>query len=199
MQSLGLSLSEVREYYYDMTNIEQHIKRLTDMRVLLDRNIQLLELRAAERGDMTVRRVTLPAQVCFCRRYMCEDVAMATINLRNTYVEAARTGFMSRQGRMFTLRMNEDLSMLDFVFCIPVEEGYTGETRKEFAETPAICIYYRGAYEGTVTAVAALKQYTAEHGIEAAGAIRSIYLEGPPNRGANKDAYITQVAMPIRV
>ena len=28
--------------------------------------------------------------------------------------------------------------------------------------------------------------------------IRSIYLEGPPNRGDNSDDYITQVAIPIK-
>ena len=30
------------------------------------------------------------------------------------------------------------------------------------------------------------------------GPFRSIYLEGPPNRGENKSDYITQIAVPIK-
>ena len=31
------------------------------------------------------------------------------------------------------------------------------------------------------------------------GSFRSIYLEGPPNRGENKSDYITQIAVPIKL
>ena len=30
------------------------------------------------------------------------------------------------------------------------------------------------------------------------GYFRNIYMEGPPTHGTNKDAYITQVALPIK-
>ena len=33
---------------------------------------------------------------------------------------------------------------------------------------------------------------------EVAGPFRSIYMEGPPNRGSNSADYITQVAVPIK-
>lgn len=74
-----------------------------------------------------------------------------------------------------------------------------GEERMEFAETAALCIYYRGAYEGTAEAIRALKKYLAENGIKATGGFRSIYLEGPPSRGGNSGDYITQVAVPVRM
>lgn len=198
LQSLGLSLPEVREYYYDKTNIEVYIKRLTDLRAILDRNIQLLELRASEQGEMIVRHATLPQQVCFCRRYPCRDTAEATIRLRETYIDAARTGLMHKSGRMFTMRMNDDPAVLDLMCCIPVDASYDGPERMVFEKTPCICIYYRGPYEGTGNAISALKQYAEENAIVTAGHSRSVYLEGPPNRGTNAKDYITQVAIPIR-
>ena len=197
LQTLGLSLAEVREYYNDMTNIEAHIKRLTDLRELLNRNIQLLELRASERGDMTVRSATLPDQVCFCRRYLCKDSAEAAVYLRNTYIDAARTGLMSRKSRMFTVRLSEGPEGRELLCCIPIDPGYKGDERMEFPQTPAICIYYRGPYEGIPGAISVLTHYAEEKQLKAAGPFRSIYLEGPPNRGTTAEDYITQVALPI--
>ena len=57
---------------------------------------------------------------------------------------------------------------------------------------------FSGPYEGTGEAMRALMKYIKESGIEAAGRLRSVYLEGPPNRGDNSADYITQIAVPIR-
>lgn len=198
LQALGLTLKEVAEYYYDMDNIDNHLQRLMDLRAALDRNIQMLQVRAAKRGDMTICKATLPQQICFCRQYQCKDIAEASNNLRDTYIEAARTGKMSMTGRMFTMRMSKNTDRLDLMCCIPVNNDFFGPERVEFAETPALCIYYRGPYEGTVTAIRALMAHVKENSIEVTGPFRSIYLEGPPNRGENSNYYITQVAVPIK-
>ena len=197
LQQLGLSLKEVQEYYYDTDNIDIYLHRLMELRAALDRNIQMLQVRSAKQGDLTVRKTALPRQVCFCRRYKCENVGEAAKVLRDTYIAAARTGKMSMLSRMFTMRMSQ-ADKLDLMCCIPVEESFDGPERTEFAETPALCIYYRGPYEGIADAVAALMEYIKEHGIETTGPFRSIYLEGPPNRGVNCGDYITQVAVPIK-
>jgi DNA-binding transcriptional MerR regulator len=63
LQQLGLTLKEVAEYYYDTENIDSHLARLTELRASLDRNIQMLQVRSAKRGDLTVRKTTLPRQV----------------------------------------------------------------------------------------------------------------------------------------
>ena len=42
LQTLGLSLSEIKEYYYDSKNLDHHLERLMDLRAALDRNIQSL-------------------------------------------------------------------------------------------------------------------------------------------------------------
>jgi DNA-binding transcriptional MerR regulator len=198
LQQLGLSLKEVRDYYYDTENIDSYLKNLMELRTSLDRNIQMLQVRAAKLGDLTVRKTSLPRQVCFCRRYVCEDVTQAANVLRDTYIAAARTGKMSMLGRMFTMRMSASTEKLDILCCIPVAEDYDGPERMEFAESPALCIYYRGPYEGTGTAIRALMQYVKENNIETTGPFRNIYMEGPPNRGENKQDYITQIAVPMK-
>lgn len=198
LQALGLTLKEVAQYYYDTENIDIYLQRLMDLRAVLDRNIQMLQVRSAKHGDLTVRKTTLPQQVCYCRQYLCEDVLDAANKLRDTYIAAARTGKMSMQRRMFTMRMSKPMEKLDMLCCIPVEESFDGPERMEFAETPALCIYYRGPYEGTADAIRALTKYVQENNIEATGPFRSVYLEGPPNRGAHSEDYITQVAVPIK-
>jgi len=198
LQALGLSLKEVAEYYYDVENIDTHLQRLMELRANLDRNIQMLQVRSAKHGDLTVRKTSLPQQVCFCRQYQCSDIAQAANALRDTYIAAARTGKMSMIARMFTMRMTQKPDVLDLMCCIPVDSSYDGPERVEFPETPALCIYYRGPYEGTATAIRALAEYIKQNNIETTGPFRSIYLEGPPNRGENSGDYITQVAVPIK-
>ena len=198
LQSLGLTLKEVAEYYYDTENIDTHLQRLMDLRSALDKNIQMLQIRSAKRGDLTVHRTTLPQQVCFCRQYQCSNTKEAADNLRDTYIAAARTGKMSMLGRMFTMRMSADPNRMDLMCCIPVEHDFSGPERMEFPETPALCIYYRGPYEEIPTAFKALMEYMISHQIEPAGPFRSIYLEGPPNRGTNSEDYITQIAVPVK-
>ena len=197
LQTLGLSLAEIREYYYDTENLDRYLDRLMDLRATLDRNIHLLQLRAAKPGDLSVHRVRLPRQVCFCRRYQCTDAKDAAIKLRDTYIAAARTGKMSMGSRMFTVRAGSSCKELDLLCCIPVSEDFVGEERMEFAEMSALCIYYRGAYEGINTAIDALLAYVQENKIQTTGGFRCIYLEGPPNRGDHTEDYITQVALPF--
>ncbi|MBR2929310.1 MAG: MerR family transcriptional regulator [Oscillospiraceae bacterium] len=199
LQEFGLSLKEVAEYYYNTENIDVHLARLMDLRASLDRNIQMLQVRTARRGDLSVHKVSLPQQVCFCRRYSCEDVSDASNSLRNTYIAAARTGKMDMIARMFTMRMSAAAGKLDLMCCIPVESSFAGPERTEFAETPALCIYYRGPYEGMTTVMQTLMAHVRENNIEITGPFRCIYLEGPPSRGEHNGDYITQVAVPIKL
>lgn len=198
LQALGLSLKEISDYYYDTQNIDAQLARLMELRASLDRNIQMLQVRSARRGDLTVHTTTLPRQTYFCRRYLCRDTADAANKLRDTYIAAARSGQMSMLARMFTMRMTQNPNELDLMCCIPVEESFEGPERMEFAETPALCIYYRGPYEGTSAAIQALAEYVESNNIEITGHFRSIYLEGPPNRGDKTADYITLVAVPVR-
>ncbi len=70
--------------------------------------------------------------------------------------------------------------MMDFMCCIPVDSVFAGSERMEFEETPAMCIYYRGTYEGTATAIHAPMEHIRENGIETTGPFCTIYLERSP-------------------
>ena len=52
LQTLGLSLTEIAEYYYDTQNLDHHLERLMNLRASLDRNIQMLQVRAVKQGDL---------------------------------------------------------------------------------------------------------------------------------------------------
>lgn len=197
LQALGMSLKEVAEYYYETESMDRHLERLYELRTILDRNIQMLQVRSARRGDLSVHKTVLPQQICFCRRHCCADEAEAAVHLRDTYIAAARTGKMSMVKRMFTMRMADDPAVLDLMCCIPVEDSFDGPERVEFSQTNALCIYYRGPYEGTSEAIRALEAHVREHNVRTLGGFRSVYLEGPPNRGENSGDYITQVAIPV--
>ncbi len=198
LQSFGLTLKEVESYYYDSDNIDLYLQRLMDLRSALDKNIQMLQVRSAKRGDLTVHKTTLPRQVCFCKRYVCENVAEASNHLRDTYIAAAHTGKMAMLGRMFTMRMSPASDKLDLMCCIPMEDDFAGDERVEFPETPALCIYHRGPYEETGIAIGALMAHVKENQVEITGPFRSIYMEGPPNRGSRSEDYITQIAVPVK-
>lgn len=197
LQTLGLSLSEIREYYYDSKNLDHHLARLMDLRAALDHNIQLLQVRTAKSGDLSIHRICLPKQVCFCRRYPYKNTANASDKLRDTYIAVARTGKMSITARMFTMRIEKPDKSLDLLCCIPVEDDFAGEERVEFSESPALCIYYRGPYEGIGTSIATLNTYVETNHIQTTGPFRSIFLEGPPSRGEQSSDYITQIVVPI--
>ena len=198
LQALGLSLKEIAAYYYDTKNIDLYLQRMLEIRANLDRNIRIIQVRSAKQNDLTVHSVTLPRQICLCRQYQCKDTAEVAIRLRDTYIAAARTGKMSIIHRMFTIRMTKNPDTLDIMCCIPMDDSYDGPDRMEFAETAALCIYYRGSYEGIGTAIHEIVKYGQEHNVQTIGPFRFIYLEGPPNRGENSSDYITQVAIPVK-
>ena len=67
LQELGLKLKEIAEYYYDTDNIDAHLQRLTDLRNQLDKNIHILQVRAAKPGDLTAAKPACPGRSAFVR------------------------------------------------------------------------------------------------------------------------------------
>lgn len=186
LQGFGLSLKECKEYYYDKNNIEKYLKRLIGLRDFLDRNIQNLQICAVKNEDLTIHKDVLQRVVCFARRCSCTDVKDAAIKLRETYIDASKKAKIHTVLKMFTIRMGDIDSPSDLLCCIPVEDDFNGPERMEFPATNALCIYYRGPYENLGIAIKELNRYIKENNIKALGKSRSIYLEGPPQRGGVK-------------
>lgn len=197
LQNIGLSLQEISEYYYDIHNIDKHLEKLYALRATLDKNIQMMQVRSAKADDFTVKKTVLSRTVYYCKKYPFTNTADITNKLRDTYIEAAKTGQMSSILRMFTMRLGYTQEASEVLCCIPMEPGFNGLEAMEFPETSALCIYYRGPYEGLHKPTKALYDYVEQNKIEATGYCRNIFIEGPPSRGANSEDYITQVAIPI--
>ena len=60
-------------------------------------------------------------------------------------------------------------TVLSLPGCIPMNDGFDEPERMEFAETAALCVYYRGAYEGTGAAIQALTEYVRENSVQVTG------------------------------
>ena len=196
LQNLGLSLPEIRSYFDDTTRLDEQINRLILLRTQLDQYIAQLQLRQIQTNEPEVRRVTLPAFTAFCREFHGADLERKTVELRQTYIDTAKQYQMDLHNKMCV--QLSTASELDGLYIVPVMPGSKGKGIRIFPQAAAICIYYRGAYEGFPAVHARLLEYARENGMTPHGYFRNIYMEGPPTHGTNKDAYITQVALPIK-
>lgn len=195
LQGLGMSLPEIRGYLDDKLQLSDIIKRLELLRNQLDISIAKLHVRADVSGEPQFYWTILPRQTSYCKKMNSMELTERTVELRNTYIEAVRKYRINHEGYMFTELLLSDKS--DRKMFIPVEDDSTGEFICVTPETRAICTYYRGAYENIPEALENLLEYVHKKGFEFCGAARSIYMEGPPNRGNDKANYITQIAVPV--
>lgn len=197
LQNLGLSLEEIREYFDDSGELDAQIDRLTQLRNRIDRYIAHLRLRQANLAEQEVLQVSLPEFRAFCRPFHGKTLAQKTAELRQCYIEAITDYSLDIENKMCVqMPIDEPDSGM---YVIPVTAESEGCEIKQFpAIASALCIYYRGAYENFPKVHAQLLAYAEQHQMTPHGFFRNIYMEGPPTHGANKDAYLTQIALPIK-
>ncbi len=197
LQNLGLSLDEIRRYFDDSEELGAQIERLTKLRDQIEQYIARLRLRQAAQTEAEVTQVSLPAFRAFCRPFCRKNLAKKTEELRNCYIEAVSNYQLDIEQKMCVqIPIEEPDSGL---YVIPVVKESQGSEIKDFpAVAAAICVYYRGAYENFPKVHARLLRYAEQNGMTPHGYFRNIYMEGPPTHGANKDAYLTQIALPIK-
>jgi len=219
LQNLGLSLPEIRSYIEDNEHLGDQIDHMILLRDQLDRYIAQLRLRQASTSKFEVVSATLPGFTAFCRDFKSADVAEKTVQLRQTYIDALKhypvdsankmctqipiqsaflTGHSSQNAAAGDSGCAEESAKESGTFIVPVTPTCTGDDIRQFPSVAAICIYYRGPYENFPEIHEQLSEYAQSHDLTPQGFFRNIYMEGPPTHGANKDAYITQVAMPIK-
>ena len=219
LQNLGLSLPEIRSYIEDNEHLGDQIDHMILLRDQLDRYIAQLRLRQASTSKFEVVSATLPGFTAFCRDFESANVAEKTVQLRQTYIDALKrypvdtvnkmctqipiqsaflTGHSSQNAAAGDNGCAEESAKESGTFIVPVTPTCTGDDIRQFPSVAAICIYYRGPYENFPEIHAQLSEYAQSHDLTPQGFFRNIYMEGPPTHGANKDAYITQVAMPIK-
>ena len=219
LQNLGLSLPEIRSYIEDNEHLGDQIDHMILLRDQLDRYIAQLRLRQASTLKHEVVSTTLPGFTAFCRDFKSADVAEKTVQLRQTYIDALKHYPVDSANKMCTQIPIQSACLAAHgsqnaangdsgcaresakesgTFIVPVTPTCTGDDIRQFPSVAAICIYYRGPYENFPEIHEQLSEYAQSHDLTPQGFFRNIYMEGPPTHGANKDAYITQVAMPIK-
>ena len=196
LQKLGLSLSEIREYFNDTTHLEDQIDRLVLLRNQLDQCIAQLHLRQFEESSQEIYQVTLPEFNAFCRDFKTTDLAEKTAQLRQTYIDALKHFPADNENRMcIQIPAGSDS---EGTYIIPVLADAGLKDIRHFPQAAAICIYYRGPYENFPKVHERLMQYALDNNMTPHGYFRNIYMEGSPTHGTNKEAYVTQIALPIK-
>ncbi len=219
LQNLGLSLPEIRNYIEDNGHLGDQIEHMMLLRDQLDCYIAQLRLRQASTLKHEVVSTTLPGFTAFCRDFKSADVAEKTVQLRQTYIDALKhypvdsankmctqipiqsaflTGHSSQNAAAGDSGCARESAKESGTFIVPVTPTCTGDDIRQFPSVAAICIYYRGPYENFPEIHEQLSEYAQSHDLTPQGFFRNIYMEGPPTHGDNKEAYITQVAMPIK-
>lgn len=195
LQNLGLSIPEIREYMNDNLRLYATIERLERLRNQLDASIVKLKARANLSDEQEICWTILPKQTMFCRKLYSGSIAERTIKLRETYIQAVRSYGIKNNANMFIEYSIDDEN--DCLLCIPVPDDCTGENIRVFPDAHALCLYHRGPYETIPEARKKVFDFIEKGKFKNLGVTRSIYIEGPPNRGNDKNNYITQVAVPV--
>ncbi|MDO4564789.1 MAG: MerR family transcriptional regulator [Clostridia bacterium] len=196
LQNLGLSLSEIKEYFGGTKEMEALILRLEAQRDELNQNIRELRLRADIGDAMQFSRVTIPKQTVFCRKFVCSTIEEKKERLREAVTEALKTYGFDTGRRMFFIEF--PLSDPTEVACyVSVLEGSVGENILKLPKTEALCVTWRGEYERLPEIRERMLDWAEKEGLEHMGVCRHIYLEGPPQHG-DESKFITRVALPLR-
>ena len=195
LQKAGLSLKEIAGYHNDPEKIDEYLKRLIYLRDELDRNITKLKIRSMKTNKMEISIINLPKTVCFSKRKICSSLPEVIAHLRETDIEAGKTGSGLKAAALFAIVSRAGQDKMDWTSCIPIDEGYAGPERLEIPEGVALCLNYRGPYEKLDEPVKVLKEYAQEHRYHLIGAFRLDFVEGPPTLGNRSEEYLTRITV----
>ena len=197
LQGLGLSLSEINRYFNNTENLEDVIDRMTSLRSQLDLCIAQLQLRQSQTAGSEIHHTTLPSFTAFCQEFSDSDLAQKTSDLRQAYIKVTKKYQLDSLNKMCTEAPIGSTSNGRYLIPIKLDTDIPDEHIKTISQTTAICIYYRGPYENFPSVQEKLLHYANENKLSTCGYFRNTFMEGPPTHGANKDAYITQIALPV--
>lgn len=205
-QSFGFSLDEIREYLTDTKELSEVLDRLTHLKEELEETIGQLKMRmmTEEYDKQEVLTIRLPRSVSYARRAATKGYEEALCVLRDTHLAAIKTGFADKAPRMYTVLLSCEKEYPDIyapcemLYCIPMNDDYTGEYAVVEEETRALSLFHRGGYADLTHSVKKLLDYCTAKGFQPNGPLRFIWLEGPPVHSTHEERYLTQLALPIK-
>ena len=189
-QDLGLSLDEIREYFYGTSDLKPMIDRLEKMKDELILTIEKLKERTREKGG-DIQEITMEPQYVYCRTYHATSIADKTNLLRDTALEAMKKYETDTRKRLYFTEYSANAPM-DINYCVAIPDGCEGEYVKIIPELKAISFFHHGAYEEIPEIRKRLITYAEENNLKLTGVFRNIYLEGPPQH-KDKSKFITQI------
>ena len=206
-QSFGLSLEEINEYLNDTKNLSKVYNRLTKLKSELETIIDQLQIRmmTEEYDKQQIIRTNLPTRTYYVKRAITHGFMDALNLLRDTHLEAIKTGFADNPVQMHTSIFSYEgdapdiYGTCDIAFCILMNEGYEGKNAVKKEGAPAISILHRGSYKTLKESAKILLDYCKDNAIRPAGPISFIWLEGPPVHGTAEEKYLTQITIPVEV
>ena len=176
LQTLGISLDEIKLYFEDAADLRDIIARLETLRDELNLCIEKLQLRVRE----IIR--TIPSQTVYVYRCPSPTVEDRMEIFRDVIPAAMRQYGTDSAKRMYFIDYPID-EPNDINFCVAVPDGSKGPYVQDWPEEEALCLFFHG-------------DYARQQGLKLKGTCRNIYLEGPPHH-KDKSKFVTQVALPL--
>lgn len=192
-QNLGLSLSEIKDYFDDNADIMSFIKHLETMRDELNSTIGKLYERVESKNQ--IKKIRVEEQTVYVKKYHTHSIEERTSLLRETALEAMRKYETDISRRMYYIEYPlSDTDDLTYAVSIaPASKGDNVVTVPSFS---ALSLLHHGAYEDIPQAREALVAFAKENNLKLFGKCRHIYVEGPPQH-KDPSKFITQILLPI--
>ena len=163
-----------------------------------------MRMMTEEYDKQEILHTVLPRCYCFAKTKVSHSFLEALNFLRETHLEAIKTDREDRAPRMFTCVLNYEgeypnlFGTCEMLYAIPMLEGYNGPNAHMEQQTNAISIFHRGSYSTLTQSIKLILDYCKNKGIQAAGPMRILWLEGPPVHGDCEEKYLTEIAIPIQ-
>ena len=195
LQTLGISLDEIKLYFEDAADLRDIIARLEKLRDELNLCIEKLQLRVRENSNEAPIIRTIPPQTVYVYRCPSPTVEDRKEIFRDVIPAAMRQYGTDSAKRMYFIDYPID-EPNDINFCVAVPDGSKGPYVQDWPEEKALCIFFHGDYDEIPEVREHLVAYARQQGLKLKGTCRNIYLEGPPHH-KDKSKFVTQVALPL--
>ena len=195
LQTLGISLDEIKLYFEDAADLRDIIARLETLRDELNLCIEKLQLRVRENSNEAPIIRTIPSQTVYVYRCPSPTVEDRMEIFRDVIPAAMRQYGTDSAKRMYFIDYPID-EPNDINFCVAVPDGSKGPYVQDWPEEKALCIFFHEDYDEIPEVRERLVAYARQQGLKLKGTCRNTYLEGPPHH-KDKSKFVTQVALPL--
>ena len=195
LQTLGISLDEIKLYFDDKADLKDIVARLEKMRDELNLCIEKLKVRIQQSDENAICVAELPKQSVYVRRYVSATIEDRKEIFRDVIPAAMRQYGTDSAKRMYFLSYPIE-NPEETSFCVAIPEESQGEFVEKWPKEKAVCMFFHGDYDEIPSIWEKLINYAKENNLTLKGTCRNIYLEGPPHH-KDKSKFVTQVAMPI--